>query len=203
VFRDLHPDGVISWPWHPVGVAIVGLGALPLLFGVRNPWIRVTVVFIAWLGLVIISPWLLLIVGVPPAIVVINRRRRRLRSSRLIGAQQLEPPELAGFVAAYGAAGFRHAGSLTLTTAEGAIPVAIHRLPDLCGWIEIGPTWLEIQHRFGDRSFSTVDHCTMRTPAGHLKQVCATEDVDGRLTAHRRVIARLARLGFRPQRLAE
>ncbi len=202
------PDSLDQLTWVPVplnflGILLLLIANIPFRLGARSPWIRLGAVGLAWIGLAIVSPWLLLL-AIPPAIIVVNRRRRLLRSQRLIEAKRTKPsPDLAEHVAAFTAYGYRYVATLTVTAEDGTYPIAIHRLPDLAGWIELTPTSMEIQHRFGKRSFSTADfRSTGRTPH-HLVQICATATSEPRMTAHRRVLARLAHMGHRPDRLTD
>ncbi len=155
------------------------------------------------LGFGLVSPWLLL-VSVPPAVIVVNRRRKRIRGARIIAAKRGGPAaELAEWVAAYEEAGYRHAGTLHVELGAESFPLAIHRLPDLCGWIEMTPTSVEIQHRFDRHYLSTVGFRALPRPRRHLLQLCAAPDFATRIVVHRRLLARVARMGHRPDRLAD
>jgi hypothetical protein len=184
-----------------VGVFCVVLGVSPLILRIRVAGIRLLGVAAIVIGLGLVSPWLLLL-AVPPAVIVVNRRRKRLRADRLISAERTSPAEeLADWSAAYEAAGFRYAASLQVRTSVGGFPLAIHRLPDLRGWIEMTPYSVEIQHQFAGHHFSTVDSRALPRPRRHLLQLCASPDFETRLAEHRRLLARLARMGYRPDRL--
>ncbi len=196
----------LTWvpvPWNLLGLLVMVAALIPLRLGARSPWVRLGAVALTWLGLVIVSPWLL-ILAVPPAIIVVNRRRRLLLSQQLVSVERSTPSlDMAAEVAAYTAYGYRHAATLSVTDQDGTYPIEIHRTADSTGWIELTSTTTEIQHRFGTHSFSTAAFQSSTGHPMHLIQVCADERFEPRMIAHRRVLARLARLGHRPDRLTD